>query len=57
MEKQISEKQREITQLWETINQNQEDNEKQKKKAAFDQIFNKDSQLATLGEELKKKNI
>ena len=32
MEKQISEKQREINQLRETINQNQEDNEKQKKK-------------------------
>ena len=53
MEKQISEKQTEINQLWETINQNQEDNEKQNK-AAFDQIFDKDNQLAALGEELKK---
>ena len=45
MEKQISKKQREINQLQETINQNQEDNEKQNK-AACDQIFNKDNQLA-----------
>ena len=54
MEKQICEKQREINQLWETINQNLEDNEKQNI-AAFDEIFNKDNQLAALGEELKKR--